>query len=195
MTLADFQGIHAGTTAYIVGKGPTLDRIEAARDQLNVCGNVIMALNEAIHKIEALNLTVPLYCVQQDCKLEFDCVPDNPNTVHFMNSWQYTPDNKRSRRVPISAFDPNAVLYNYPETDLSAVAALKLAKHMGCVKVAFVAFDSWVDEKIGQYAACINKDSGAVGDPARHSVNGAWIREVARDLFGMGASQIPLLLI
>lgn len=194
MTYADLKDKHAGKTAVIIGKGPSLDDADSFIDEIDKGDNVIFALNESIHAVETDVVVAPLYCVQQDWVLGRDCVPKFPNTIHLMNSWQSPgPENPHAyhKRVAVSRWNPDAVLYDFPETDFSAVAALKIAKHMGCTSVVFCCFDSWRDEKIGQYAGCIGKDSGALGDPARHAVNGAWIRSEAARIFEKYCTRHP----
>ncbi len=191
MDIPAFKNKHAGCAAVIVGKGPHLDALELVRAELNTPSNVIFALNESIHKVESLDMAAPTYVVQQDSELESDCVPKNPNTIHFMNSWQHTPTDSGKKHVEVSAWNPKAVLYRLSEANLSAVAALNIAAEMGIKKVVFVCFDSWAKNKDGRYADVIGKDGGVVGDNGRHSVNGHWIVTVAKQLMDSVVARFP----
>ncbi len=189
MIFSDFENKHVGMTAIITGKGPSLDHIESIKNEMSCDNVIVMALNESIHKIESLQLPVPVYCVQQDTHLGKDCIPKNPTVVHFMNAHQTSPSNDwpGGRKVSISQWNQNAVVYDIvDESNLSAVAAMRIAKFMGISSIIFVAFDSWLGdnpEGDGRYATCIGKDSGATASPARHKVNGFWIKDCAKKWF------------
>ncbi len=173
-----FLNIHEGHTAYIVGKGPHLDKLEEIRDKLDSPGVIVMALNEAIHKVESLNLTNPTYVIQQDSELTSECVPQH--SVHFMNSFQHDKSSSVKKHVKNSSWNPSASLYSFDERELSAVAALKIAALMGIKKVVLVAFDALSSIPDFRYAEAIGKDSGAVADAARHQPNGFWMIQVAK---------------
>lgn len=184
MNLSELDNKHSGCVAYIVGKGPSLDQLEEIRDDLDQPGVVILAINESIHKVESLMLNVPLYVVQQDSGLEFDCIPSGKKTVHLMNSLQHKMGDAHSTRnkVAISPWNSKAVLYDEGPEQLTAVIALKLALRMGIQGVTFVCFDALSASNDCSYAHVIGKDSGAVAGPGRHMPNGAHILEVARQL-------------
>ena len=127
MKLSDFKNIHTeGCRAYIIGKGPSLDRIDEIREQLNQLHTAIFCCNESIRKIEDLGLKHPsIYAVQQDSELEYDCVPRLSTTIHFMNEFQHSPSSKRKEIIKESPWNSQAVVYGYPElagnTTLSAI--------------------------------------------------------------------------
>lgn len=199
MKLEDFKNIHAGREAFIIGKGPSLDKIRENVDKLR--HGVIFALNEAIKQIavERQWLTQrqrddvfgtnadawPMYCVQQDSELGDECVSVTPSVVHFMNAMQHLPGAEK-KKVDVSPWNPNAILYDGQiafEDELTAIAALKLARYMGIKRVTFACFDSWTNEfdGNGEYAACIGKKSGEVGAVGRHGANGKWIVQRAKE--------------
>lgn len=217
MILEDFKNIHIGRKAFIIGKGPSLDKIGELAPEMLLSGPMFCC-NEAIHKVEEcvsyfvamaelseVKYLAPMYVVQQDSELEFDCVPKMATTVHFMNSMQHDPSQEQlkyrykstritigvsKKRVSVSQWNPAAVLYDAPVTDFTAVAALTIAYHMGIRHVVFVCFDSWAGEP-GQYAKCVGKNSGALGDIGRHAANGAWIRECACKLMEKVETRLP----
>ncbi len=160
MTLSDFKDKHVGQRAFVIGKGPSLDTVETIRNDL--WGGVILCLNESIHKIESLNISVPTYVVQQDSELKTRCNPKNPAVVHFMNQWQIIPVTYCPRYVDPSPWDPSAVMYKpnfFGEsiTSLSGVMALHIAKFMGIKTVTFCCFDALENDYNGKisYADCI----------------------------------------
>ncbi len=159
LNLDQYKNSHAGQRAYIVGKGPSLDTIQSSPAPFEMEGGVVFCLNESIHKIEALGMDLefqtPIYCVQQDSELERRCIP--ARSTHFQNSWMHSPDNPSKHYVEKSPWNPNAVLYRYPEYHLSAVVALDIIKLMGMNDVTFCCFDSWMNDATGslKYADCI----------------------------------------
>lgn len=152
-----YKDRHVGQHAFLIGKGPSLDDLWCVKLQLQ--RGVIFALNESVHEVEKLTYAdpqPPIYCVQQDSELEAACVPRHPDTIHFMNDWQSTPDTKGVKiRVSISQWHPKAVLYRYPEWHLSAVAALDIMAWMGICDVTLVAFDGLLKDGPMTYAKCI----------------------------------------
>jgi hypothetical protein len=65
----DFRGVVA-----VVGKGPDLDLLSAAH--LQGCHSVI-CVNDSIHAVERLPLSIPAYAIQTDSILEDRCRPRN----------------------------------------------------------------------------------------------------------------------
>lgn len=194
MNYDDLKDRHAGQSCFIIGKGPSLDRIAAIRSYLDT--GVVFACNQAIHSVEALDIGSQLYCVQQDCELEYQCVPKKPSTIHLMNDYQY-PGGDRSlgcMKVAESHYDPKAILYShrmFNRTELSASVAVRIAAHMGIKSVIFFAFDSWdqphahAEAHLADYAECLgrsqvleNRDKGY----PRHHSNGLVIRDWANRL-------------
>ena len=160
VSLQDFKNQYSATRAFIIGKGPSLDTISDIESDLNT--GAVFCLNESIHAIEKLNLNSPIYVVQQDSDLEYDCVPRNPSTVHFMNSFQHTTHKYQKKIVDVSPWNPRAVLYNPREIgeticSLSAIVALKIAALMGVNSVTLCCFDALENDFNGsaKYADCI----------------------------------------
>ncbi len=184
-----YKNKHVGQRGYIVGKGPSLDTIETSMAPFEMEGGVVFALNEAIHKIEALGMDLefgtPLYCVQQDSELEAACTPTHPDTVHFMNDWQTTPITQGGKiRVSISQWAPNAVLYRYPEYHLSAVVALDILALMGVQDVTLVCFDGLQKDGPLTYAQCIapRPSIHKIDGVGQHANNGRTIIAKAREV-------------
>lgn len=143
-------------TCYIVGKGPSLDKISVFDFPDPTCP--ILALNEAIHKIETLGLLNPLYVLVKDSSLKERCRPKVAKvlaTRHNIN-WQ--------GESQVYVFDPKD--YKLPSNCLSVLAAIAVAKRLGAAKFAMVSFDACVNKDTG-YADCISAESKEGGDPGR----------------------------
>ncbi len=163
-----FRAIHVGRTCCIVGKGPSLDRIEELREQIKHC--VFICLNDSVYKVEQMNLEGPLYAVQQDTRLAGKCTPKLPTTTHFVNRHI-----QRSRRIMLRPppWSPNAVMYQpsdmrIAQSTLSAIVAIGISKLMGMNQFILVGFDSWKAEgKSLEYANCIGYSSAERWSPER----------------------------
>jgi len=201
MILSDFKDKHVGARAYIIGKGPSLDMIDSIRNVLDNSSAVIFCTNESIHKVESLeNLTSTIYCVQQDSELEYDCIPQDPENIHFMNRIQHAPHEDYLEKIPrsISPWNPDAVLYGPPEiceyNTFTAIACIRLAKYMGIDSVIFCCFDSWKDgwKGSGEYAKCIGKVQSGTG---RHAVHGCEILSQAKRIMKTIDTLCPVVVI
>lgn len=181
MQIEDFKNRHPGARACVIGKGPSLDTIDELRDYLE--RSVVFTCNEAVHKIELLDLRAPVYAVQQDSALGRKCVP--LQAVHFMNCYQLVRANRKQklRRVAKSEWNPLAVLYDpcsfgQSHTAFTAIMAAALARYMGCTELVFLCFDSWAPHGATHYARCVG---GPPDEGLRHAVDGKAIRaEVKR---------------
>lgn len=71
--LADFKKYFTGPTCYFVGKGPSLDHLTA--EDFKEVDAPIFAINEAIHKVESLDIPNQIFCLQLDASLGNTCVP------------------------------------------------------------------------------------------------------------------------
>jgi hypothetical protein len=155
---------HTGKRCYLIGKGPSLDRIDSIQSMLT--SGVIVCVNESIHKIESLGIAhPPLYVVQQDSVLKDACVPKLPGTIHLMNSWQRN-RNRAVGRVDKSDWNEKAVLYNPHDIGCmggtpTGVVAIKIARIMGMTEFILIGFDSWKDGGSLEYGECIGYSSKA----------------------------------
>lgn len=161
--MAPFRDKYPGRTACLVGKGPSLDKIEQIKDRMSEC--VVFCINESIHKVEALGLdpSVPLHVVQQDTKLKATCVPKLPTTVHFLNRLI---QRSRNMRPGPPWWNPKAVMYHPHDlrvnaTTLTAIIAIRIAKLMSIHKFLLVGFDSWKAGGSLEYAGCVGYSSSA----------------------------------
>lgn len=118
-------------TCYIVGKGPSLDTLIRA----DFGDGLIITINEAVTKIESLNLPNTIYSLQQDGKPQCMRRPKRATLYLSQESKQWFPDyeprviyDKTKMRVPNDAF--------------SAIVAMEIAEDWGAEKIIFKAFDA-----------------------------------------------------
>lgn len=140
-----FKNMFSGV-CYIVGKGPSLDSVAVENFTKDA---PIFCLNHSIHVIEKLfnHCAVNTFCVQQDASVKDECIPKCTG-IHLLS-------------VNAQGWNPNAVLYdsaNFGEHTgvISAVAAIKLAKFMGCTEFKLLAFDA-MKNKNTDYAKCLHR--------------------------------------
>lgn len=149
-------GNYTGQTAYIIGKGPSLDKLTVKDFTLP---GPVLAVNESVHKIAALELTNPVYGVQQDSLLKDACLPAKGKLfVSFFARGAYTGN-------------PNVIPYQphklgLTRTTLTAAVAVNLAKMLGCKDIVFYGFDAAMTENC-DYAKCIGYQPKKYGDPGR----------------------------
>lgn len=134
--------------AWIIGKGPSLERLKKS----DISEGIIIAINQAIIKIEELGFNNVTYSMQKDGSSPY--TPNNcqyktcdkcpyglpmPKSaillVHELESIECKPDYK-----PRIVFN-NEVL-GLAWNDFSALSAIKFAQSIGCNEFNFVSFDA-----------------------------------------------------
>ena len=131
-SFSELDNRHKGQVCYIVGKGPSVQYLDASYFPTN---GPIIAINETYKKVESLNLTNPVYSLQKD--LGFG-IPDKATLlVHcWEESSQFAPfyrpryefDCEKLGLIKVLAF--------------SATVAIRIAQIMGCRDLKFLSFDS-----------------------------------------------------
>lgn len=152
VSVSALAGRHAGETAWIVGKGPSLERIRAS----DFGPGPVLTLNQAIVPVQQLGLPQQIYALQLDgCDIRDEagnrpcgsCAPlgwrreplTNPYPgiatvfVRGFSSWCL---HGRGNRFVI-----DQEFYAEPSTP-STLQAIALAKLMGCTRIVIVACDS-----------------------------------------------------
>jgi len=143
------KGVHAGATAWIVGKGPSL--LMLTREQLGP--GPIIAINEATIVVESLGLDNPVYSMQKDAD-SYAIGPDGPLVTGgaapiaslrgaTLLVHQHESANRMSTYAPRFVFD-NVKDFGLEWWEFSSLTAVAIAKLLGCVKVVFVSHDSSV---------------------------------------------------
>lgn len=143
--LSFFKNLFKDSPCYVVGKGPSLDKIRSTDFKSDV---PIFCLNHSINVIEAIfNYCRPnLFCVQQDASVGEECIPKTGTHLLSVNA---------------QGWNPTATLYDSADfgehtSIISVVAAVKLAKYMGCNHFTLLAFDA-MKNKNTDYAKCIGR--------------------------------------
>ena len=142
---------YVGQPCHIVGKGPSLDDIKI------IPAGPIIALNEAVIKIESLGLPNRLFGTQIDPWLGRMYAPKQATMLLVPKTAQFYPNNS----YVINPFELG-LLRGY----LSALFAVNIAKHLGCTELNFWAFDACVTGNC-DYANCIKDTAWSKGQPFR----------------------------
>ena len=138
----DLKRYFQGKPCYIVGKGPSLDRLTPTDFPLK--DSPIICINESIHKVESLPIENKLFILQQDTWLKSTCKPAKDTTIMVLNySCQHWYADIRDK-----------VCFHFAELGLrkrhlSCIYAIALAKLCGATAFKLLAFD-----------ASLNKDTG-----------------------------------
>lgn len=150
--LERFKNLHVGKIAIIVGKGPSLDKLNKEMVSDN---KVFFFINDSVKKANELEISG--YSVQQDGNLMDTCILKQG--VHLLSFYA-------------RGWNPKATLYN-TEEDLkikpnspTVLAAIKLAKFMGVSEIQLFAFDALKTNKIVEYANIIGYSSNKHKKPA-----------------------------
>jgi len=142
---------------YIVGKGPSLDFL-TEKDFKNPDAPVI-AINEAVHKVESLNIPNKIFAIQQDSWLKTTCLPDH-SEILLCHTCAHHYEHIKNKYV----FFPQEL--GIPKANLTVIYALALAKKFGTTGYYLISFDACVNAEI-EYAKCIGYDPSKGGDPTR----------------------------
>ena len=136
-----------GPSAYLIGKGPSLDRLTAT--DFTLVKAPIFCLNESIHKIEALRLPNPIYCVQQDSNLGVRC---RPKYALWLLSKQAEAKGLGAITVNVAKYTPED--YGLTATSLTGEIALSILALIGYTTVTMYAFDAYFGKHVN-YATAI----------------------------------------
>ncbi|HPT70871.1 MAG TPA: hypothetical protein PLE74_01155 [Candidatus Cloacimonadota bacterium] len=147
--IGDTKDRYKDKVCYIVGKGPSMDNLKEKHFDPDC---PIIGLNQAIHKIESLNIKNDMYCVQQDSQLGEICWSKRGTMLlpYITSAW-YT-------RHP-SVFTYNMEDFNIPNNfhPQSICMATHIAKLWGCKKIIYYGCDSFINGNI-EYAKSLNYD-------------------------------------
>ncbi len=149
--------IFRGNDCYIVGKGPSLNSLRAS-DFVNDCP--IIAINEAIRKVEALDIPNPIFMMQHDAKLRDTCMPNKGEIIlshHAKETGCYA---DRTKYVYFPAE------YGCTAGSLTVICAIKMLQKLGVTGITFVAFDACMGGSL-DYALCVGYKSSRNNDPRR----------------------------
>lgn len=130
----------------IIGKGPSLDNVIVIQKD-----SVVVCINDSIHRIEQLELTNRLFCIQQDVKLKNSCQPKRATMLvsaaaacyyaKYSNTYTFLAEQYHCRGAA------------------TAVLLVKILQTAGAKSLEFVAFDACTTGNT-DYADCIGYDPG-----------------------------------
>jgi hypothetical protein len=155
--MSELEQIFSGKKCYIIGKGPSLDDLsnQAFEDK----EAPIIALNEAIHKLESLEIPNPIYVLQQDMGLRDNCRPKRGKLFVSVHAKHWYAD-FHDKYV----YDPEKLAVQ--RTQLAVICAIELAKKYGASAFDLLCFDACVNKRTA-YATCIGHPSTSGGNPNR----------------------------
>lgn len=134
-------------TVYMVGKGPSLDRI--SKEDFPDSAAPVMCMNDSILKVDTLGLDNPMYVVQNGYFKEHECVP-NKGLVFVTERAQHTVEKVAIRAI----FNPDGLGYGRQIPGM--VFAIKIALYFGANRFVFLCFDSCTSGS-EEYADCIGE--------------------------------------
>jgi SAM-dependent methyltransferase len=147
----DFSSVkdkHSGT-CYIVGKGPSLTSFDFSKLDPEA---PIIAINESIQVVEKWHCPNPVYSLQQDGKPECMVRPQGATLLLSgqSSSWMldYSPRLVYNQVIDLGVQD----------RIISAVSAIEFARHFGCDKIVFIAFDAITSGTYGYYDSQLHVD-------------------------------------
>jgi hypothetical protein len=144
------KDIHLNQPVYIVGKGPSLHHL----DRSMIGPGVIITINDAINKIEELQLPNVTYSMQKD-GLRGQLIPHDCRQHTIMPKRSTLLVHKHESLLCYPDYTPRIVFDNLElglrVHDFSALSAIRLAQLMGCNKFYFVSFDACTRKDGGQY--------------------------------------------
>ena len=144
------KNIHSGLPVYIIGKGPSLHNLEVS----HIGDGIIITINDAINKVEGLNLPNIIYSMQKD-GLQGKLIPHDCKEHSIMPKRSILLVHKHESLLCYPDYSPRIVFDNLElglkVNDFSALSAIKLAQLMGCTKFYFVSFDACNNQDGGQY--------------------------------------------
>lgn len=176
----DLKNKYKGRDGYIIGKGPSLDNI--SKDIFTSPDAVVIAINEAIYKVESLDLPNDVFGLQCDALLNNTCKPDKSPLLISHHIQYYYPKLT------------NKYVFSYAEhiihaQSLSSQICLSLMKMMGVRHITLVAFDACVDGEVS-YADCVGHPPE--GDPQRFRAHCNRIHNTIREL-GVTVKWLPVI--
>lgn len=159
MNYNDLRNRYHGQTAWIVGKGPSLEYLTAA----HFGDGVVIALNQAIRVVEDLELTNEIYSLQKD-----GCGITGPHEACQQRDgfdWMIRPrsailivqDTDGYSKHCLADYAPKVFInpirdlgFQYKQT-MAIRMAVALAKRMGCRRVMLLCCDSLVNGNLDTF--------------------------------------------
>lgn len=140
--IAELDNLYIGETLWVIGRGPSLERLTA----LDIGQGPVIAINQAISKVEDLNLENPLYSMQKD---RFFLHPQH--AVVLAHARESALNHREEiERAGAYVFDcPDD--FGYPWDIPSVVVCIGLALRWACAQVVYLCCDAVTDKDIRAY--------------------------------------------
>ena len=152
----ELKTVFKNQTVNIVGKGPSLDRIKKE----NLLGFPTIAINEAIHQIEAIGANPDItFGITQDSGLKDRCRPNAAGLFCNLRIAYWYADYHR-----LWIFTPEQ--FGLGSTELSAIVAGKIAEYYGATRLRMLCFDAAINRDVA-YAKVTQADPSFGGPPSR----------------------------
>lgn len=155
-SISDLAGKYAGQVGYIVGKGPSLQWLAARHFPARAAP--VIALNDAILKVQDLGLSNPIYSLQKDGCGAGDageqCRPDCGNRGHMVypkdesitliQQRRYSPYCLPRHKNKIWIEHISEIGIKIP-SEMAVIMGIEILRLMGCGKMVLIACDSLAD--------------------------------------------------
>lgn len=158
--ISELDNRYPGQTMWVIGRGPSLARLSAA----DIGAGPVIAINQAISRVEELPIKNPLYSMQKD---RFFTRPKRAVVL------AHAAESAKTQRTEMDiagayVFDCEAD-FGCPWNVPSVVACAGLALRWGCVRVVYLCCDAVTD-----------RDTRAYGDqptfPANYLAHGPMVQ-------------------
>ena len=151
--ITEVKDIHKGQDVYIVGKGPSLQYLTGQM----IGKGIIITLNDAILKIDSLNLTNLIYSMQKDCPGSYPVTNEVPTQKECVNKEYHNKLRPKNATLLVHKhesihcspdYSPRMVFDNLELGllwhDFSWMSAIRIGQEMGCEIFYFISFDAFV---------------------------------------------------
>jgi len=149
----DFADQFAGKVCYIIGKGPSLDNLSL--DDFPESDAPIIAINEAIHKVESLGLPNPTFMMQQDTYVGEDALPIDATVLLECKAVGLYHDYEK-----LQMFCWHELGVNH--RNCTAALAAAFAQKFNAERLVMLCLDACAKGTLG-YAGCIGKNPESYG--------------------------------
>jgi hypothetical protein len=145
-----------GKIVYIIGKGPSLDKLGTRHFEPD---HPIICINDSVHRIEGLDLSNPIFVIQQDTWLKDRCRPKQATLIVSPQAAYLYEDIKNK-------YIFNQIELGITKQTITVCWGIQLAKYYGAINLIFLAFDAFT---IGNtdYANSIGYPSSDFSTPKR----------------------------
>ena len=139
-TISGLTGIHKGETLTVIGRGPSLARLQPEH-----LDGAVMAINHAIEQVESLQSSNSLYSLQKD---HLYMLPVRATLLlHELEALKEIDNVDYEPAYSFNAEQDFNIRWDIP----SVVIAEKFANWFGCEKVVYLCCDAVTDGDIGAY--------------------------------------------